>query len=285
MRIFQLLFLSVATLWLTACSEDYGIEEREPALVVEGWIENGEPPVVLVTTTLPISSEYHSIENYQDFLVKWAKVTVSDGEKSVVLTGKFNKGYYPPYIYTTGYMKGEEGKSYHITVEYENYYATATTTIPKAPKVDSFKVEKVEGSDTLHLIKACFTDDPSEKNYYQFFSRVGTKYSQFLGSYLGSIDDAVLNGPAEIPVYQGHQILGTSYTPYFSDRSVLTIKFAQVDETTFHFWDDYTKDQTLSTNMLLASSVGIRTNVQGGIGYWCGYGCSTYYFFLDNFGE
>lgn len=269
-------------MWLMGCSDDYGVEQTKPALVVEGWIENGEPPVVLITTTLPITGEYQSIEDYQEFLVKWAKVTVSDGENSVVLTGKFDKGYYPPYVYTTGYMIGQEGKTYHLTVEYDNYYATATTTIPKAPQIDSFKVERVEGSDSLHYIKACFTDNPNEKNYYQFFVREGTQSRQFIGSYLGSIDDVVLDGPTEVPVYRGHQLIGDSYIPYFSDRELLTIKFAQVDECSFHFWDDYLKDQNLSTNMFFSSLLGVRTNIQGGIGYWCGYGCSTYYFFQQN---
>ncbi len=272
-------------MWLMGCSDDYGVEQTKPALVVEGWIENGEPPVVLITTTLPITSEYQSIEDYQEFLVKWAKVTVSDGENSVVLTGKIDKRYYPPYVYTTGYMIGQEGKTYHLTVEYDNYYATAITTIPKAPQIDSFKVERVEGSDSLHYIKACFTDNPNEKNYYQFFVREGTQSRQFIGSYLGSIDDVVLDGPTEVPVYRGHQLIGDRYIPYFSDRELLTIKFAQVDECSFHFWDDYLKDQNLSTNMFFSSPLGVRTNVQGGIGYWCGYGCSTYYFFQQNLDE
>lgn len=280
---YPVLLSFVTILLFGACSSDYGISEASSELVVEGWIEDGGFPVVILTKTLPISDQYRKLEDTEDFVVRWAKVSITDGQDTVVLTGMIDKSYYPPYIYTTSKMRGVAGRSYDLLVEYDAYRASASTTVPSPPVIDSFRVERVNGSDTLYQLKACFTDRQDQKNYYQLFTRVGTSTLQFVASYLGSIDDAVLNGPAEIPVYRGHQLIGPDYTPYFSINDSVAVKFAQVDETTFHFWDDYTKSQSLSGNMFLSSATPIRTNVKGGIGCWYGCGSTTSYLIIRDY--
>jgi hypothetical protein len=274
--------ITTAVVLLTACNEDYGISASAPSIVVEGWIEDGEYPVVILTKTLPISSDYQTTDDLEDFLVRWAKVTVSDGTDSVILTGKFDQGYYPPYIYTTGRLKGVAGRTYRLKVEYKDYLATATTTIPPRPVIDSFRVERVLPTDTLYQITACFTDPPG-KNYYQFFTRIGTQSEQFVASYLGSVDDAELKTKAEIPVYRGHQLTWNNYTPYFSVNDSVAVKFAQVDETTFHFWDNYTKTQSVSDNMFLSSPTKSFSNINGGIGCWYGCGSTIYYLVVRDY--
>ncbi len=275
-------FLLTILLLLVSCDDHEDDYNLLPALMIEGWIEDGGFPVVMLTKSLPISEEYRSVVKEEDMLIRWAKVSISDGDTTVVLTGLFHNGYFPPFIYTTGDLRGKCGRTYTLRVEYDDYLATATATIPPSPTLDSFKIEKVGNSDTLRMITACFTDDPTVKNYYQFFSRTGGENRQFLASYLGSIDDAVLNGYAEIPVYQGHS-LRKSYSPYFSINDTVAIKFTQVDEATFHFWDEYTKAQTLSTNFFFSSSAQIHSNIQGGFGFWGAYGSTTYYFLMRDY--
>lgn len=259
----------------TSCEDEY-TSDRQPTLVVEGWIEDGGFPVVILTQSLPVSNDYQDINNLGDYLLKWAKVTVSDGKDSVVLTGKYDNGYFPPYIYTTGKMRGHAGKTYTLTVDYRQWHATAETTVPEAPAVDSYKVEKCSGSDTLYSITACLTDVPDEKNYYQIFTKTGTANKQYFASYLGSIDDGVLKkGTNMIPVYREHRLGAGRYTPYFSVNDTVFVKFAQVDEQSFRFWNEYIKSQSLSNNMFLSTSSNIPTNITGGTGYWCGYGATT----------
>ena len=104
---------------LTACESDY-LGTAESQLVVEGWIENEGYPVVILSRSVPISEDYTPMDELDQYLLRWAKVTVSDGQNSVVLTGKYDSGYFPPYIYTTGRLKGRAGKSYTLTVEYRD---------------------------------------------------------------------------------------------------------------------------------------------------------------------
>lgn len=257
---------------LTACTGEELQYETASELVVEGWIEAGDFPVVILTRTLPVHDKELNLDELNDYLIRWAKVTIYDGQDSVVLTGIFDRGYYPPYIYTTGRMRGEVGKTYTLDVKYENYHATATTTIPARPQLDTLLVKPCEDNDTLFQIHITFTDNPSEINYYQALTRVGTSTKQYIASYLGCIDDTTIESPTNLSVYRGHQLNSENYTPYFSINDTVSVEFSQIDRESFLFWNDYIQSLTLAKNMFLATSTNIRSNITGGNGYWCGRG-------------
>lgn len=279
MRTIVCFIVFLATM-LTSCDEDH-LAVTQPQLVVEGWIEDGGYPVVIVTSSIPISEEYMPAETLSDYIVRWATVTVYCGEDSAVLTGKYDKGYFPPYIYTTSRMKGEQGKNYSLKVEYKDMVATATTTIPPRPDVMRFRLKKCEDSDTMYQVKVVFTDNKEEKNYYQLFSKVGAENKQYLASYLGSIDDDVLGDTTEVAVYRGHEMLSTmDYTPYFRPNDTISVKLSQIDEASFHFWDDYIKILSLSSNPFMAPQRSIRYNIVNGFGYWCGMNSVKDYFVI-----
>lgn len=257
--------------------ESERMEADTSSLIVEGWIEEGGFPVVILSRSLPVCTDYQNIDSLSDYIVRWAKVTINDGNDSIVLTGKYDKGYFPPYIYTSSRMRGEAGKTYYLTAEYRNMRATAKTTIPAIPGNGSFRVERCTDSDTLFQIRALFIDNSTVKNYYQFFTRVGTSTKQYQASYLGSIDDDVLKGETDMTVYRGHQLRDEDYTPYFLIDDTVSVKFSQVDEVSFRIWDSYTKMLSLSSNMFLSTSSDVESNIVGGYGYWCGYGSITDY--------
>ena len=171
-----------------------------------------------------------------------------------------------------GQRWGKAGRTYTLTVEYGDYYATAATTIPEPPAIDNLSIKKCADADTLYQIDLTFQSKPS--NYYQIFTRVGANNRQFIASYLGSYDGKVLSPQSTLPVYQGYKRTGKSsyYTPYFHYNDTLSIKLANLDEAGFRFWDSYTKNLSLQGNLFLASYVNFPTNINGGIGYWCGMG-------------
>lgn len=282
--ILSLLFVSAII--LTCCDDNY-IEVSKPQTVVEGWIEDNGFPVVILTRNMPISEEYTPLNNLSNYIIKWAKVTISDGTDSVVLTGKYDKGYYPPYIYTTGRMRGKAGKSYTLKVEYDDKIITASTTIPAYPPlVNETRVGKNEKSDTLYKIVINFTDDIHTKNYYQLFTRVGAKNKQFIASYLGSIDDTILKDTTNFTVFKGRSISDNKkYTPYFCINDTVAVKFAQIDEVAYKFWDEYTKTIANASNMFLAPHTNIHNNIHGGTGYWCGMNDTTMYINLSDYAE
>ena len=151
--------------------EDSVTQPEVNQIVIDGFIDEGKFPIVSITKAISLTSESQEID-IMDYCIRWAKVCINDGENEVVLTGKWDNSYFPPYIYTSTHIRGVENKKYTIKVEYDNLYATATTTIPSKPIVDSVKIIPTE-VDSLCQIKLCITDNPNKRNYYKIFVRKG----------------------------------------------------------------------------------------------------------------
>lgn len=242
----------------------------EPQLVVEGWIETDGFPIVLIGKTLPISNSSQDINNY---VVQWAKVSISDGDTTIILTGGYDNTYLPPYKYTTYKMTGKAGKTYHIDVEYRGLHASATTTIPEVPQIDSVRSVCCD-NDTSYFIKAYFKDNPSQKDYYVMFSKRSTD-KVYLFPFLGAITDENQNENISANIYRGtdyYSSIQRENEMYFKKGETVQIKVCHVDENSYLFWKSYSDLKNFSSNMFFPYSKNLESNIIGGKGYWCGYG-------------
>ena len=248
--------------------------EQKPQLVVEGYIDDGGFPVVMLTTTLPVSMEPQQLDSLGDHLLRWAKVTVNDGEQEVILTGMADNAFFPPFIYTTGKMRGQSGRLYTLTVDYESYHATAKTTIPPVPVVDSVKVMPT-AIDSLYSVSLFLTNNIMQRNHYISFVRIGRNSRQWLPAYLGlMIEDRIDVQTQEILVNRPWLVTDTiEYTPYFSEEETVMVKLANIDNQAYQFWKDYENNINFARNPLLPYSNNIHSNIEGGIGCW--YGCGA----------
>lgn len=274
--IFWLFFL------LVSCDSALEFNINQSDIVVEGWIEADGYPVIIVTETFPISNRYENVENLKQFIVKWAKVTVISETDSVVLTGKYDNGYFPPYVYTTSRIKGEVGKSYTLKVEYKDYNVTAKTTIPEFPEITSFNLHKCDGVDSLYIVDANFSGNFSETNCYQCFSRVGAKWRQYFASFMGSLNGHNLSYSSTIPIYRSRHLLEDDYTPYYKYNDTISVKVSQLDSVSYNFWHEYMKTQVTSLNTFFSFQENLSSNINGGIGYWCGYASRRAYFVVKS---
>ena len=85
---YKIIFLTIITsLLLSSCTEDR-FAEAEPQLVVEGWIDADGYPIVMLSLNMPITDQEITFDSLVNSIVIWGKVTISDGEKEVVLTGR-----------------------------------------------------------------------------------------------------------------------------------------------------------------------------------------------------
>lgn len=133
------------------CSQDVSTSD-ESQLVVEGWIDAGGFPIVKLTKTIPLGKDELSLDSLSRYMDRWAKVTISDGERTEVLVGRYDKRYFPPFIYTTYDMRGVEGREYALRVEAsDGKVAEAKTRIPVSAKIDSFRVEPTDVDSLFQL--------------------------------------------------------------------------------------------------------------------------------------
>ncbi len=275
MRHTALILLLPVVLLCLSC--DVGEEDNIPsALVVEGWIDNGDFPVVKLTRTVPISG-YVQLDSLASYIEEWAKVTISDGSRTVVMMARRNDDYFPPYTYTTTEMRGETGKTYTLTVDCpDGTHAEAVTTIPPVAVVDSFATERVERADTLRQLYAYVHDDRSEEAYYKVFVADSTVGNVMMSSDMGITETSLLPADGKIAVNRGYTNLMKDYIPFFAEGLSVRVKIVRMDEVAYRFWRGYDDLLSLSRNPLFPVVNNLSSNVDGALGYWFGYG-ATYH--------
>lgn len=262
MNVLKLIFISLSMLFMLQSCFDGEQEEVQSELVIEGWIDDGSFPIVIVSRTIPITENSRLVleeDSLVEYVGKYAKVTLSDGEESVILTGKTNKDYFPPFIYTTGRMRGKAGKSYHLTVEWDDLKCEADCTIPESPQ--NVKVAIDKKGDNQYLLNAKL--DSTEHNQYHaafvMVDSVDTRRTLARQSLLDNGNTMTIN----------HSV---SDDKYFKSGQKVIVYVLSMDKTMYKFWQDYDKLSTFSSNPLFSYNRNLEGNIRGGIGYWAGYG-------------
>lgn len=258
----------ILLLVMAACSKTEEVGRSQ--LVVEGWIENGDHPVVMVSESIGIASGREiDTKGIIDHIAKWAKVTVSDGTKTEILTGMMDSGYFPPYIYTTSNITGEVGKTYTLTVEYKDYKVEASTRIPEPVPIEKVYVQAV--TDTTASVRVCFTDPPQTGQFYKVFTKTEGIDSHYHPSAMTNMSDESLDGYTEVFIYSSQRLMDGIDMPNIHTGDVMWIKLCTMDQKTFHYWDNF--------EIMLASNAfsmffenDLESNLEGALGYWAGYG-------------
>lgn len=266
-----------AVLLCAGCS-GINLPETDQQVVVEGWAEDGGRPVVIVTTSVPVSEDYMGEEELKEHIVRWAKVSINDGEKETVLSGRIDRNYFPAYIYSKDTYLIQAGKSYSITVEYSGRKVRSSfVKVPQRRPLEYLRVERIAGESDSFRIVGGLKDDPQTRDRYKFFVKREKKDSSYLSSFLGYIDDQSLDDQVEeIAIHNGIGISSYPLNQYFSSEDVVYVKFSVLDDETWKYWSDFEELTSLSSNPFFPVTSSIRSNVEGGLGYWSGFG-STYY--------
>lgn len=122
--------LVISVITLSSCEKEIELDlnSSNPKYVVEGEIPQNELATVKITKTV----------NFSDSnifpLVKGATVTITDEIGTTEQLVETSAG-----IYKTKKMKGEEGKTYTLSVKADGNTFTAKSTMPKAVKLTGLK--------------------------------------------------------------------------------------------------------------------------------------------------
>ena len=170
-KLILIVLIQISVFMQYSCQREDILTEQ---VVVEGWIESGYGPIVILTKSIVVTEEQYANGDSDDLSVvlPLGKITVSDGLDTVVLTGRIDRNYYPPYVYSSDYLIGKPGRTYKLQIEYGNRFLTAETTIPNIDTLETVRVERCEDNDTLYQINAYFNDDLYQKDYYLFLTKL-----------------------------------------------------------------------------------------------------------------
>lgn len=275
-HIFGVLILSFL---LYSCVRE---EVDHTKMVVEGWIDAGKHPIVMLHTSYSLSlSEPDSttlLDVLEQHMVLFGKVVIFDGEDSVILTGRVDTNYLPPYIYTTTKIIGEVGKTYSLHAKYKEFSAKAKTEIPKIASLDSIRVTNL--NQKMNVVG--YANHLEVGETYILMART-TDQRQYkicpMGAFRASSTESIITINNPIDFTGEGAILQTLFPK--TDSVEISIKFAKIGEAEFQMWDSYIA-QKLTQGMFFMETYGnIISNIENGNGYWCGMGASEYSISLE----
>lgn len=303
----HVILIIAALIFLSGCEKEVKLElpEFEQKMVVDGRIEVGMPPIVVLTRSQDLYAPT-DFEALQSNFVKNALVTVSNGSNSIVLE-EFCANDLPPEAlpfiaealgvdvttlanfnfcaystFDTNWL-GQVGETYGLTIESEGSTYTASTTIVQPPAIDSAYF-KLNGTLTAHGFGWIVIDDnPSIYNTYFLQIRRIHKNSQglpadgrFLAAFGPVFDDVFFNG---LKFDYGFGNRGSYNDPdianefkgYFEIGDTVVVKLSSIDIPVFQFLRmKYTQDSNGGNPF--ASPANAPSNVSGGaLGVWAGF--------------
>jgi hypothetical protein len=266
------------------CEKDIDIElkEEEPKLVVEATIENGQPPLVVLTSSLNYFDKI-SPQLLTGSFVHGADVFVSNG----TLTHKL-KEYTVPlgFGYTLSYYSidssnlstafvGELNKAYSLKIVSTGKEYTATTTIPNITKrIDSIWYKQgppqLDTNKVIVIVKA--TDPPGFGDYIRYYTKRNNE--QFFPGFNSVFDDLFIDGTTyELQVQAGIDRNTTVSEDdfFFNKGDTVTFKLSNIDKATFEFWKTM-EFSYQSVGNPFSTPIKVTSNISGhALGYFGGY--------------
>lgn len=257
--------------------------QGEPTVVVEATIEDGQPPIVILSKSLDYFSEI-TPELLAGSFINDAEIEVSNGmlthrlkEYSVTTPDGFKLYYYS--IDSTNLptaFVGQLAASYTLRIHTGGKEYTASTTIPALTKtIDSLWWQKsINNPDTTQvLLMGRASDPPGFGNYIRYFTSVNDE--PFYPGLNSVFDDQVVDGKTysvqvERGVNRNEEIDFDTYS-YFNRGDSVTVKFTNIDKPTFDFWRTMEYAYSSIGNPF-ASPTKVISNIKGGgLGYFGGY--------------
>ena len=271
-------FMLALLMLLCACDTnlDYLVTGYKQKIIVEGFVESGKYPRVYLTLNVPLSKPIDST-NILDQVIRYAKVTVSDGSNTEILTSRWDDSHFPPYVYTATSLKGVEGRSYTLKVEYGGFTMNSSTSLPQSPEIVSIQSEMVDFTDTLRLLSVTLNIAEGSKTAYRIFTRKSSdsRYIETPFVYNNTLNDTGLKTYKILP---SPTKTDASYAQgkYFVVGEKVDVKVCAIDSVSNDFFKELTLFNNTAENILLNEVKPLKSNISSpGFGIWYGVGVKT----------
>ena len=261
----------------------FDLDKAEPVLVVDGSIENGQAPIIILSSSFNYFSELTS-DLLEKSFIHGAVIKLSNGSRTHQLKEYFltndssNKIYYytiDSSILATAII-GEFGKQYSLDINVGGKAYHAVTTIPMlAKKIDSlwWKLSPNNPDTSLVVLSGRTTDPPGLGNYIRYYTKVDD--GPFLPGLNSVYDDQIIDGTTyTIEIEKGidrNEELDPDTYSFFSKGDTATMKFCNIDKATYEFWRTMEYSYSSIGNPF-SSPTKVSGNISGGaLGYFGGY--------------
>lgn len=274
----------IISIIITGCEKaiDFTLDSPEPRLVVEATIENGQPPIVVLSQSLNYFSSIDPRLLASSF-VHNADVFLTNGslihklkEYNYAIANDYKIYYYSiDSSNLASAFVGELRKQYSLRINYQLKEYTATTSIPGITKrVDSLWWKQAPANtDTNKVVAVVRVTDPAGfGDYVRYFTKRNKEpYYPPINS---AFDDLVIDGTTyELQVDPGvnRNIERKEEEHFFNRGDTVTFKLCNIDKATFDFWRTMEYSYSSIGNPF-ATPVKVLGNISNGaLGYFGGY--------------
>ncbi|MFT3886049.1 MAG: DUF4249 domain-containing protein [Flavobacteriales bacterium] len=311
-RLAQALPFFAAALLFSACEKEITVDlpDTPERLVVEGSIEPGLPPLVILTRTQGYFAPT-DLRSLAAMFVRGATVVVTDNTTGTPVTlDQINSGGLSgeqlaaiatatgldpallagadicAYTKLDNSITGTIGHTYTLNIASGEHALSAVSTIPHPVPLDStwFRLAHARpDDDSLGYAWGRITDPDTLGNGYRWYARrIGhrangdVKDPTFISPLGSTYNDKYINGLAfDFNVIRGRQF----YSDNEEDKNEEAGYFKVGDTIEVRFlsigmkeYDFYTTydNNVASAGDLFSTPANVKTNVTGGLGVWCG---------------
>jgi hypothetical protein len=279
-------FLVLAGIFLIGCEKkvEFKLHDQPEKLVVEATIENGQPPVVILSKSVGYFSKISADLLNQSF-VHGADVFISNGTLNHKLreyARSIGNGV-TFYFYSIDSANlgssfvGELNHQYSLKIISEGKEYTATTTIPNiTKKIDSvwWKKPPVTSDSSKVIVMVRATDPKGYGDYVRYYTK--TNREPFYPPLNSTFDDYFIDGTTyELQVDKGvDRNLDINFDENFFRRGdTVGLKLSNIDKATYDFWRTMEFSYS-SVGDPFSTPTKVLSNIKGdALGYFGGYAC------------
>ncbi|GAA4230357.1 hypothetical protein GCM10022291_00280 [Postechiella marina] len=275
MKIYYLLLIV-----LFGCENNNVILSDE--LTVEGQILEGEFARINLTNSLPFSGVIDSMEVARSMEAK-AKVELSDGEISEILTLKRDDSRFPYLYYRSNIIKGELNKQYNLSVTIRGKEFKSITTIPEKVNVldVSFSTWEEEGVVEPDYKDINFTieNNTDEDRYFKILIKnENEKRFEFARPFIFNTENISTNTFPLIVSYIKFNEDSGEKENHVRVGEVLELKIVSITKEQFYFWKSIEGDVTSPLEDSSFSNAVVSNISNGAFGYWSGESVESFKF-------
>ena len=282
--VYLALTLWILLLALAGCEKtiNVNLDPQPTKLVVDGSIENGHLPVIVLSKSLDYFSEITPAILSSSF-VHDAKVTVGDGfrnneliEYSVHYNDSTTLYYYSSDTSSPGNaIFGSVNTKYYLTIKWDDKEFKSTTVIPYVTKkIDSMWYKPAPENPDTNLVQLWVkaTDPKGYGDYVRYYTKRNSE--PFFPGFNSVFDDQIIDGTTyELPVDRGtsRNNQREDNDSFFEKGDTVTLKLCNIDKATFDFWNSF-EFSYQSVGNPFSSPTKVASNItNGALGYFGGY--------------
>ena len=284
MKIWMYFVAGIVVFSLVSCEKkiDFNLHDTEPSLVVDGEIENGLPPRVVLTKSFSYFDKL-TPELLSNTFVHDAEVYVSNGtlthrlrEYTVPLAPGVSSYYYSidSANLSTAFV-GAFNTQYQLRIVSEGREYTSGIGIPPLVSIpDSvwFRPAPMNPDTNKRVLFVRLSDPPGLGNNGRYFTK--KNQGPFLPGENSVFDDQVIDGTTfDIQLPQGidRNDPPKADSNFFNRGDTVTLKFCNIERPVYTFWSTWEFAYQSIGNPFAQPNKVLGNISNGALGAFCGY--------------